>query len=188
MYRLILLQIILALFIEIGGLVLSKTNAHDNSWLYNIYALAESWVLGGVCLQTLSLKKVKKVIFSILVGCSVVWIIETIMTGFFTFNNKFFVVWALSAIVVFIYSLIANSVFANSSVIKQPFFLLAMGIVIYYASIIPTFGLLNIVIDEDSELAVRLYDITLVAAIIRYALTAAALYLHGRKAREDAYQ
>lgn len=187
-YRVALVQVIIACIVEVTGRMLSVFHLGTNAWLFNIYALIETiiflWMFGIFSGHPYT----NKVLIVVAVIMPSGWFIAIATNGIFLFSNWYVIAESLLAIVLFILLLISKSVFSKSQLFTQPLFLLCIAIIIYYASVIPLFGVLNHLVEVDSKLAGNLFYINKIAASIRYALTGTALYLHGRNAVEDAHQ
>lgn len=181
-FKLILLQVILAFTTEVFGFILSNL-AYQNVWLYNCYAIIEVWLLGMACNISMNNSPVKKTIQVSLLLLTLFWIISTFLNGLFVFNNWMVVAMALFYIVFFIIALFDNSIFNKRKIFKEPIFLVASAIIIYYSTIIPLFGLINYLVKNDSGVAFRLFLINHVAGVLRYALIAIAFYLYGKQAK-----
>lgn len=187
-YRLIVVQVIIACFVELLGNVIVYYKLGSNAWMYNLYALVEAILLIRVY-RLLSTKEYSAKLS--LIASSIVlatWLIVIAINGFFVFISGYFIATSLLMIALYILIIIDNSIFRNNKLFAQPLFLFSIAVIIYFGSIIPLFGMLNHLVEVDKRLANNLFDINVFAAALRYALTGTALYLHGRNAVEDAHQ
>ncbi|MBW7914168.1 MAG: hypothetical protein H3C54_10860 [Taibaiella sp.] len=182
-YRFLLVQVVLAIIFEITGWAINKFLFVNNLWLFNIYVIIEVWLLGLVCSMFITTKKIKTLIRLLLVLITIGWIAGVIVKGFFEFNNWVVVAMAIFCVVFYMIALFNSSIFGHKKVLAQPFFLVAIAIIIYYATIIPLIGLMNQLVRDNLYIANRLFKINASVAILRYALIAIAFYLYGRQAK-----
>lgn len=182
-YRFVLAQVVLALVVEITGWGINKYLHVNNLWLFNIYIVIEVWLLGLACSMLIPVRKIKNLIKVLLPLITVGWIAGIIIRGFFEFNNWIVVAIAVFYVFFYLIALFSSSIFGSKRVLVQPLFLMAIAIVIYYATIIPLFGLMNHLVKDNLYTAGKLFKINAFAAILRYALVAAAFYLYGKQAK-----
>ncbi len=182
-YRLLLIQVVLALIIEITGWAINKYLHINNLWLFNIYAIIEVWLLGLACSMFITVRKIEKLIWFLLPLITICWIVSVFVNGFFEFNNWIVVAIAIFYVVFYIAALFSSSIFGQKKALAQPLFLVAIAIIIYYATIIPLFGLMNHLVKDNLHTANKLFKINAVAAILRYTLVSIAFYLYGRQAK-----
>lgn len=182
-YRLTVLLVAFAVITELTGRIISHYFHQNNVWLYNLYNPVEMWVLGFICILFVNTKVGKKTIQASLFMLSLFWCITVGYNGIFAFNNWFVVLKSLFHIVCFIVILFDNSVFNKKKIYTQPLFLLSTGMILYYATTIPLFGLMNYLVKNDSKMALKLFHINHAATAIRYALVAVAFYLYARQAK-----
>ncbi|HEY9178051.1 MAG TPA: hypothetical protein VIN07_10185 [Flavipsychrobacter sp.] len=182
-YKLLLLQVFLAFVNDIVAWAVQKYAGYNNVLLYNIYTVIEVWLLGSACWLLLTSSNIRQVVKYLIPCLTIVWIIITIVNGINVFNNWTVITNAIFYIIFYLVLLIDNSIFNHKKLYKQPLFLIAMAIIIYYATIIPLFGLMNYLTSNNMQLAGKLFKINFAAAILRYALVAIAFYLYGRQAK-----
>lgn len=186
--RLITIQVAFGLTIELLGLIIIKYQSEYNSWLFNIYALVETLFL--IVVFTLLMKSRSTRVFSSCVAIGMVawWGVTIRLHGLFKLNNWYIITMALLAIILFAIVLMSKSVFAGQNLYKQPVFIVSVSYMLYYASIIPLFGMFNYLVETNYVLAGSLQNINMAAAILRYMLIGLALYLHGRNTASHAYE
>lgn len=182
-YRFLLVQVVLAIIFEVTGWAINKFLFVNNLWLFNIYVIIEVWLLGLACSMFIATKKIKGLIRLLLALITIGWIAGIIVKGFFEFNNWVVVAMALFCVVFYMIALFSSSIFGHKKVLTQPFFLIAIAIIVYYSTIIPLIGLMNQLVKDNMHIANRLFKINATAAIVRYALIAVAFYLYGRQAK-----
>ncbi len=182
-YKLLLLQTLIALFVEVLGYWLGEVLAQNNLWLFNIYALIELWIIGSIgILLTLSVtgKKLQLITMSLM---TVYWCVIAFIKGLDELLSQFIFVLAIFFIIMYIYILNRNSVFNKEKVISQPVFLFSISIILYYVTIVPLFGLLNYLVENDITTAKSLFSINQFANYFRYSLTGLVFYLCARQVK-----
>ncbi len=182
-YKLLLVQIFLAFINDIVAWAVQKYAGYNNVLLYNIYTVVEVWLLGSAGWLLLTSPMIRQIVKYLLPCLTIIWIVNTIINGINVFNNWAVISNAIFFIVFYLMLLIENSIFSHKKLYKQPLFLIAMAIIIYYATIIPLFGLMNYLTSSNMQLAGKLFKINFGAAILRYSLIAVAFYLYGRQAK-----
>lgn len=182
-YRLFWVQVLLAFSTEVIARAMHHNTGFNNIILYNFYVVLEVWLLGSACRLLLKKTYLKRLIAYLLPFITVSWFVGTIIKGITVFNNWIVIVVALFYIVFYFALLLDNLIFRIQELYKQPLFLIAIAMILYYATIIPLFGMINYLTNSDMKLASKLYNINLAAVILRYALVAIAFYLYGRQAK-----
>ncbi len=183
-YKLLLLQIIMAFINDIVAWAIQKYVGYSNVPLYNIYTIVEVWLLGSACRLLFKNPVVRRMISYLLPCLTIIWMVNTIENGISVFNNWAVISNAIFYVIFYLMLLGDNSIFTRKELYKQPLFLISMAIVVYYATIIPLFGLMNYLTNSKMQLAGKLFKINFGAAILRYLLVATAFYLYARKAKE----
>src|SRR5687768_5074155 len=89
-YRLLLLQVLMALVCEVYGYYIGYIQHQNNIWLLNFYILFEAWLLTAVGTQFLKKSAYKKVFPGIMALFSFLWIGELVTNGLLVWANKFF--------------------------------------------------------------------------------------------------
>lgn len=182
-YKLFLIQCMLAFINELTAWAIQYYTDFSNSYMFNVYAIIEVWLLGAACILNISKQLARKLVVGALIALTIYWLFNVIRNGILTFNNKTVVAIAIFYVVSFFLLLINNSIFNDKKIYKQPLFVIAIAIIIYYATIIPFFALMNYLTTNNMPLAIKLFKINIVAAILRYSLVAIAFYLYGRQAK-----
>ncbi len=182
-YKLLLLQVIGAFITEFSGWGIGFLLHKNNMWVYNIYILGEVWLLGAVCSHLITNSVARKAIRVMLPVITLFWGITTYVNSIFVFNNWTVIVVSIFYLLFYITALYDNSIFSRKKLFTQPIFLISISIIIYHTTIIPLFGLVNYLVENNVHIANRLYFINQGAAILRYALIAVAFYLYGKQAR-----
>lgn len=187
-YKIAVAQLAVTLLVECIGRTITYFHLGTNAWLFNIYALIETILLFWMFSAFSEHPKAKQFSAGVVVLMIIAWLFAIFSNGILLFSNWYVIAESLLAVIAFTFLLISNSVFSKSQLFTQPLFLLCIAIIIYYASVIPLFGVLNHLVEVDRELANNLFYINKAAAGVRYVLIGTALYLHGRNAVEDAHQ
>lgn len=185
-YRVVVMQVATGFLVESVGWLIMKFHLGYNSWLFNIYSIAETLFLVVIFTLLNNNKRMHLISYVIAAVMLIWWVFTTYMQGLFILNNWYIITMALLAIVLFIALLINKTVFSGGNLYRQPVFIVSISYILFYASVIPLFGVFNYLIKTDYPLADKLQNINLGAGILRYALTGLALYLHSRNMRLNA--
>lgn len=183
-YRLFWLQVLLSCSNEFVAWMIQHYWGFNNVPLFNVYAIVEMLLLGTACRLLFTRSSLKKFLNIGLFAVSIYWLAVVIIDGITLFNNHVFVAIALFNVIYFFCLLIDNSIFNKKELYKQPLFLIAVASILYFATVIPFFGLMNYLTNSDMTLAIKLFKINISAAILRYSLVAAAFYLYARQAKK----
>lgn len=182
-YKLILIQVLLALIADFSAWVVSHYWHAHNGIIFNSYNVLELWLLGLAVYAFISHAQFKKFIRFVLPILTLSWLTIIIIKGPYVFNNWIVLVEAIFYLISFVFVLFNNSLFSAKEIYKQPLFLIAISVILYFSTIIPLFGLLNYLVESDANIARKLYQINNVANPVRYALVAIAFYLYAREAK-----
>lgn len=181
-YKIIVLQILVALFVEIGGLYIGEIQHHNNAWLYNIYLLVEVILLTIAAVNFTKSTKLNRIFLLSATLVSSYWIYLFVTKQHNQLFNWFIIISAFLSLSMYIIVLLDNAIFSQKNLVHQPLFLLGSSIIIYYACIIPLFGVINYLLENSYAYARKLYYINQSVNILRYSLVVIALYLYGRQA------
>lgn len=179
-YKLLLLQVLVALLFESYGFYLGYVKLHNNIWIFNYYLLLEAWLLSIICLAFINNVLLKKITFPILFAVSGIWLYEIMTDSIHVLANKFFIAYGLLLIVLNI-AILFNRAFSKESLFKNPVFWVAISSILYFSCVIPYKGMENYLISRSLKLAESLFDILQVVNIIRYPLIALSFYLYARQ-------
>ena len=182
-YRLIIGQVGMALLCQIGARYLAVELQQNNAWVFNIYLLVEVYLLTFSAFFILKNEHAKKIILMSLVVITAHWLYALGNNDFFSLFNWFFVFSAFFIVVIYTVVLFNKAVFQNQKILLHPLFILCIAHIIYFACIIPLFGILNNLFINDMVAAQKLYVINHVVNFLRYSLVALAFYLYGSQAK-----
>lgn len=155
----------------------------NNVPMFNTYVILELWLIGSACRLYIHNSLIKRLILMGMIALTIYWLLDVIVNGIVLFKNGIFVAISLFYVVCFLTLLISKSIFSQKKIYLQPLFILAVATILYFAAIIPFFGLMNYLTTNDMSLAIKLFKINIAAAILRYALVAIAFYLYGNQAK-----
>lgn len=179
-YRLLLLQVIIALFFESYGYYLGMIKNQNNAWAFYYYLLIDSWLMGIAGNYFIENKILKRSVPFLLVLTSAIWVFDLWSNGFNVLPNRFLVCYSILLVIIYI-SVLFNKAFINTSILKSPLFWIAISTILYYSCIIPFIGLWNLILKTSPKLADQLFNINLVLNFIRYPLVALSFYLYGKQ-------
>lgn len=182
-YRLIIGQVGMALLCQIGARYLAVELQQNNAWVFNIYLLVEVYLLTFSAFFILKNEHAKKIILMSLVVITAHWLYALGNNDFFSLFNWFFVFSAFFIVVIYTVVLFNKAVFQSQKILLHPLFILCIAHIIYFACIIPLFGILNNLFINDMVAAQKLYVINHVVNFLRYSLVAVAFYLYGSQAK-----
>lgn len=182
-YRLLLIHTLIAMVVESLGFYLGHILKQNNTWLYNIYTIVDVWLIAMIGIGLSVSKKITKPVFIFLILLSAGWIWLALINGLNELFSIFILSGALMLIVMYIHVLLSKSVFSGKKVITQPVFVLSVSIIVYYVTIIPLFGLLNYLVENDITTAKSLFSINQFANYFRYSLTGLVFYLCARQVK-----
>ncbi len=182
-YRLIFIQTLTALLVEGLGRYIVVGLKQGNGWLFNLYALVDMLFLVTIAMLFFNNKLLKKVTFVLLLILVLVWS-ANMLADYSSFSTTYLILSSLLTVALYVFVLLENLLFKSQKLIFQPLFLISISIVIYYASIIPLFGVWNQLQRSDPTTAKGLYYINEFANILRYLLVAIAFYLCGCQAKK----
>ncbi len=177
-FRLLVLQVLLALVVESYGFYLGYIKLQNNIWIFNYYLLFEALLLSIISLSFIDNKLIKKLTPPVLTAISGIWFYEILTESIHILANKFFIAYGILLIILNI-SILFNKTFSQESIFKSPVFWIAVSTIIYFSCVIPYKGMENYLISKFFKLADRLFDILQIANIIRYLFIALSFYLFG---------
>lgn len=181
-YRLLVWQVIIALIAEVLGKYLNLIHHSNNSWVFNIYMLAEVILIGWAGSFFIDNKSTQSLIKTSVCGFILLWIYYYYSLGISNLFNWFFVLSSLFSVGVYTYIILRRVLFSGN-IYSNPVFLICISIIIYFACVIPLFGTIKFLIKDNAVIAEKLYLINAFANVLRYALVAIAFYLYGRQAK-----
>lgn len=182
-YKILILQVFIAFSAEISGKYLNHIQHSNNSWVFNLYMLAEVILLGIAGKYFINTNKAGRLIISILSSFIILWIYFFFSLGITKLFNWFFVLSSLFSVGLYIYIMLHKVLFNKRTIYNNPTFLICLSVIIYFACIIPLFGSIMFLINDNLVIAEKLYLINAFANILRYALVAIAFYLYARQAK-----
>ncbi|MCB0697543.1 MAG: hypothetical protein KDC07_09280 [Chitinophagaceae bacterium] len=177
-YKLVILPAALSLVVEVVGRYIALVLQQSNVWIFNIYALIQMLLLGTAGYLFADRKVLKQVILSLMITCTLFWIWYAVYIDIRTLFNWFFVTSSLAVVVTYILVIIDKALFRGQKIFTQPLFLISISYIIFSASVIPLFGVMNMLINTNMDVARSLFTINRVANILCFALITIAFYLY----------
>lgn len=186
-YCVFLLQVLTALIFESIGTYIGLLSKQNNTWVFNIYMLLEMVLLGiaGSLFLERSIRVYPLFVFGIML---ILWMVNAFISDFDKLFNWFFVSSSALIIVLYVFILFKNLLFKKKRLFKEPLFYLCFSSILYFASVIPLFGLINYLIIDNITIATQLFYINISLVILRYTLIAIAFYLYGSQAKRGYVQ
>lgn len=183
-YRLVIVQVGMAILCQTVARYFAVTLGENNSWIFNIYMLLEILLLVSAGLLFLKGGGVRNILSILLFAMVVYWVITYAFNDFFSLFNWFFVFSALVIVITYVLVLFNHAIFQSKKILQQPLFILSVAHVVYFACIIPLFGIISNLFVNNMMAAHKLYVINDVVNFLRYFLVAIAFYLGGLQAKK----
>lgn len=179
-YRLVLLQVVIAIITELAGSYIAIYQHKHNIWLFNIYWLIDFWLLGMAGYMLLRNGMQKRLVPYLLVTATIVWAANIYTQGIFI--HPTLALCLISIILVYIYlGVLSGNLFRNGQLWQQPQLWLSISIISFSACTIPFYSLFNHLYRTSPETLGPLFRIIIGLNLIRYPLVAFSLYLYGRQ-------
>lgn len=177
-YRLILIHTLLAVATETGGKYVAVELHQFNIWVFNLYWIAELWLLGIAGVMLSPNYRVKRMIPWLLIGNSILWLSCLYRQGICT-NPTTPQCISCIILVILYFSLLIDTMLRTANVLRAPEFWLSISTILFFSCAIPIQGLYNYLIENGPGTLEKLYKIIGVMNQVRYPLVGLALYLYG---------
>ena len=184
LFRFIFYILIFAFFAELSGGYLSIAG-YNNSIIFNIYILISVGLLSTAGIIFLNAKRYNSIIFSLLAIWEFFWIYRLIVSPIEHFSNNSFI--SGSALLVLLYVIVlVKLIYSNKPLlVNLQYYLVCIAILIYYSGTIPTFGLLDYLMEHYKSIAKNLYYINFSLSTTYYSILSYAFYLYIPKKSPD---
>jgi len=169
-YKLIMLQVAIALLAECYGRYLGLKGQH-NAWVFNLQNLADL-LLTGWAAKLLTGKPINKVIPFLLLLFTGLWAVNIYVDGFYQLAAWFFVSSCILLVLLYIAVLFNKSLFSNKRILEEPATWLAISVILYFGCSVPYFGLYHYLISNFSVTARNLWAINMWLDVLRCPLIA----------------
>ncbi len=169
---------------ELSGIIVSNLNA-NNAVVYNVFILVNTAIIFFAGTFFLSKKNVSNLFIALLLIWELFWVYRLIYSPLGHFSNNSFI--SASVMLVLLYIVVLLDLIQSNKPISenlQPY-LLCIAILIYYAGTIPTFGLLDYLMQHYPKIAKNLYYINNSLSIAYYTTLSYAFYLYIPKKSPD---
>jgi hypothetical protein len=180
-YRIALFLTIIALGCEIFGYYLTTSLHRNNLWLFNLYIPVEVWCLGIAAIYLVNNRKIKNTFLVLLIINTLFWVVDLVNHSFYSLTNFAMVSGCILLTTMYITILFTNSIFSNKQTLKQPVFWLCFSTILYFAGVIPLFGLQNLLSTKLLSIGKELRYINIILDIVRYPLAGISFILLGRE-------
>ncbi len=183
-FRLIFFHVLISFIAEIAGGYLLLLH-YNNSLLFNIYILINTSILSVAGIVFISNRKISIPVISTLILWFGVWLIKLLNSPIGHFSNNSFISGSTFLVLLYVIVLVK---FINSN--KQmsanlQAYLICIAVLLYYSGTIPTFGLLDYLMDHYPSIARNLFLINYSLSIFYYAILSYAFYLYIPKKSPD---
>ncbi|QQR85588.1 MAG: hypothetical protein IPJ76_13350 [Flavobacteriales bacterium] len=166
----LVVQMLLAASVECYAAYLASGGS-NNLWVYNWYVPLEFVLLLLFIGPGMTGLRWKITIALVAVAFVGLWWADIhICTPQQRFVSSTYIVGAMFLTAMFVAHLVRLSVHADVPLIHQPMFWNCLGHVFFFAGMIPTLGLLNVMNERDPDLADKLYRVNDVLFFLRYGL------------------
>ena len=181
LFRIVFFQLALACSTESTGLYM-LLNHIENTWLFNLYILPSTVLLGIACVQLFGSPLAKKIGYAALALWLATGIAYLLHTGLTAFASKLFLSASALLIIFYIYALVNLIFLLKRDAYFNATFMLCIAILLYYGCNIPGVGLLSYMIKTDMATARVLYRINLIMCDVQYIIISVCYYsLYSRK-------
>jgi hypothetical protein len=177
-YRLILIQVFIAIITELAGSYIAHVLNQHNIWLFNYYWLADMWLTGLAGYLLISNKHLKKWVPRLLIIATAIWVTTVITNGIDKQPLTALCLMSIIAAIIY-FAVLINVLFNSRQILKSPEFWLSLALILYFSCIIPFWGLFNYLYNTNPKLLGQLFQIIDILNFVRYPLVALSFYLYG---------
>jgi low affinity Fe/Cu permease len=178
-YKLVVLQVVIALFTETTGRYIAVVLHQYNIWLFNIYWLVDFGLLCSAG-YLLAQNKTQKKLIPYAAGVTIaVLIVTMLMQGIHL--QPTLAASLMNIVLVYIYLGIMSATIHTRKLWMQSGFWLSISVISFSACTIPFYSIYNYLLANDLPALGRLFQIVTALNVIRYPLVAISLYLYGRQ-------
>jgi hypothetical protein len=185
-YKLVFLQVVLALATEYGGHYISRNLHQYNIWLFNIYlVVVELWLAGGIAYLLLRQMDARKIFFPLVLLTTAIWQYGVYSKGINVHYTPFML--AISICVVFSFAVVLYYAFMTGGKMRfKPELWLCLSYIIFFGGIMPFYGFFNYMRSNHPEVLGGLFhQIVWTLNFIRYPMVAVAIYMAGKNNRKE---
>lgn len=185
-FRLIWLQVLLALCIESAGRYISINLHHYNTWLFNCYTLVgEVWLLAWVAYLFLRQRSLRLIILPSMLVVTAIWqygvYTEGINLQYSPFMLASFVFNIIIYLVILFYHSLGKRLFMQNPVVWY-----SLSVIVFFAGALPYYGAFNYMREHHPELLKSLFGpIIWTLNFIRYPTASVVLYLASKQSDKD---
>ncbi len=168
-FRYLETQLLLAVVAELWGQLLMY-HQRESTGIFNVYIMMEFMLLIGMAIRWMQNKRFTNVLLGAITIYAVAWCVCVMYNGYDTFMTGVFLFGCvvLSCCYLYIIFFIAR---ITDYPAREPFFWIALGIMIYFGGCIPLFSMFDYLrLHVKPGLRGYLYTVNDVLAIIRYLL------------------
>lgn len=184
-YKLVFIQIVVAVIVESLGFYIGNIRHHHNIWLFNIYELLDFWLMTIVAKYFLNGKMYAQAIYILLFIATALWIFNCWYSGIDVVLTWYTVYDRVALLLIYLLVLFNSAIFKFDKLIDQPLFWLCFGSIIFYGVGLPTFALLNYMNANNEKLAESLFNIIKSINFLRYLFVGYSFYLIGKQSKYE---
>ncbi|MCB0696245.1 MAG: hypothetical protein KDC07_02705 [Chitinophagaceae bacterium] len=177
LYRLLLLQVVLALMAEVGGYIVALV-FHNSNWFHNVYIIADFATMLAIW-YTLSNKRRSEqlVVLTLVVSYLSLWLHQVINSGTQIFAHRSYL-FGCAVIVLLFLNVIFDTIRSRGDKdARLVNYVISISVIVFYCGQIPLFGFLNMLNANFPKLSKQLFNINFALEITRYLFVAYVFYI-----------
>ncbi|MCB9047127.1 MAG: hypothetical protein H6550_13420 [Chitinophagales bacterium] len=177
LYRLLLLQVVLALMAEVGGYIVALV-FHNSNWFHNVYIIADFATMLAIW-YTLSNKRRSEqlVVLTLVVSYLSLWLHQVINSGTQIFAHRSYL-FGCAVIVSLFLNVIFDTIRSRGDKdARLVNYVISISVIVFYCGQIPLFGFLNMLNANFPKLSKQLFNINFALEITRYLFVAYVFYI-----------
>jgi hypothetical protein len=154
-YRLILIQIIISVIVDLLAIYVVRYIKPNNIFVYNIYMPIEFLTLSFSAYLTLNGNKLKHfLLYGITLYCLIA-LVSFILNGFSNFNTILLILGFILMSSFYLFILISPNI--DKSLIRNPFMIIVIGQIIYFLGVTPFWVLRDVLLLINSQFETKLF-------------------------------
>jgi hypothetical protein len=182
-YRIIMAQVFVGILAETAGKIMNMLHYPSNQWVFNIYMLAETLLIGSAAYFFMKEGRARRLAKYLLLSFIVCWPLCLYAYTVFHFFSAYYVSYSFFLILLYTYVLTNYALFTKKKLLGNPLFIICISVIMMFAGTIPFFGTLKHVVENDIDVALLLFYVIITINLIRYLLVTIAFYLCGSQAK-----
>lgn len=179
--KIILLQLILAMIVQVLGKVYGMNNLHVNNLIYNIYITIEVLVLAGANAIYLHTRKDKLLMIGGFALFAAAMVFDISQKTIFVFSDHAFIVECLLMVVLYLMLITREVIPKTEKMAGSPLFWVGIGSIVYFGCDIPFFSMRPYFEKMNSHLITSLFIVNLILLNFRYFFVTIAFFLQRKQ-------